>query len=154
MLFLLRNTPGEDHTGHVRHAGRKVHLLAVAGVRAVRGQLCVREARAQSVPRREPRHDQIGILRRQCGHVPAGHDLQQHGPAMGQLSHSGTKHYNHAVRFILDQHFTQPGGSRRSDIIKRSCSCTKIMPFIHIKNEIYDHNDEMKELVYSVEHTL
>lgn len=107
VLFLLRDTPGEDHTGHVRHTGRKVHVLAVAGVRAVRGQLCVRAARAQSVPRREPRHDEIGVLRRQRGHVLAGHDLQQHGATVGQLSHSGwwTEHYKHTA-LTLDQRFS------------------------------------------------
>jgi len=95
VLFLLRDTPGEDHTGHVRYARREVYVLAVAGVRAVCGQLCVRSGRAQSVPRRERRHDEIGVLRGQRDHILAGHDLQQHGVTMGQLSNSGrlTKHY-------------------------------------------------------------
>jgi len=89
LLFLLWDTPREDHKGHIRHTGRKVYPLAVAGVRAMRGQLCIRAVRAQSLSRGEPRHYKIGVLRRQRDHVLVGHDLQQHGATMGELSHSG-----------------------------------------------------------------
>jgi len=89
VLFFLRDTPGEDHEGHVRRTGREVHVLTVVGVHAVCGELCIRASRAERVPGRVSGHDTTRLLCGQRRHVSAGHDFQQHGSPMGQLPHSG-----------------------------------------------------------------